>query len=88
VEVFTGTGSAERRLAVLGVGDHFGEIAVLQDVRRTATVRTLEPVAVLRISRDHTRQLTSSFKPFAEATSSRMTALASQEKPHPPPAVI
>jgi CRP-like cAMP-binding protein len=59
----------EKRLATLGVGSHFGEIAVLQNARRSATVRALEPVALLRLSREETRELNATFKPFAELTS-------------------
>lgn len=66
VEVVQQEGGNSEQLARLGPGEHFGEIAVLKDVRRTATVRALEPVAVLRISRDETRRLTETFKPFAE----------------------
>jgi CRP-like cAMP-binding protein len=72
VEVLATDGRAgEQRLAVLGPGEHFGEIAVLENRQRTATVRAIEPVAVLRISREQTQQLTASFKPFAELTTAR-----------------
>ena len=72
VEVLANDGRAgEQRLAVLGPGEHFGEIAVLENRQRTATVRAIEPVAVLRISREQTQQLTASFKPFAELTTAR-----------------
>ena len=77
VEVVRATpNGGEERLAVLSAGEHFGEVAVLQDVRRTATVRALEPLAVLRISRDQTRQLTSTFKPFAEMANARINPAA------------
>jgi ATP-binding cassette subfamily B protein len=40
-------------LRVLEDGDFFGEIALLQDVRRTSTVRALEPTLLLVLTRPH-----------------------------------
>jgi len=40
-----------RKLAVLETGDHFGEIALLSSVPRTASVRTLTPCIFLTLSR-------------------------------------
>lgn len=40
------------RAGILGSRDHFGEIALLLDIPRTATVRTITPVKVFRLDRD------------------------------------
>jgi ATP-binding cassette subfamily B protein len=50
-------GDAERMVAVLETGDHFGEIALLRDVPRTATVRTLSPCVFLTLQRGHFLEL-------------------------------
>ena len=44
-------GGEERTVAVLEKGDHFGEIALLRDGPRTATIRTLEPCLFLTLQR-------------------------------------
>jgi ATP-binding cassette, subfamily B, bacterial len=52
-----GQGDAERAVAVLETGDHFGELALLRDVPRTATVRTLSPCIFLTLQRGHFLEL-------------------------------
>jgi len=44
-------GEEERKLSVLSDGDHFGEIALIRDVPRTATIRTLTPCIFLSLRR-------------------------------------
>ena len=45
-------GEEGKPVATLGPGDHFGEVALLRDVPRTATVRAVEPGVVLSLSRE------------------------------------
>jgi ATP-binding cassette subfamily B protein len=53
VEVVTiGPTGEERRLAVLRDGDYFGEMALLDDAPRTATVRTRASSILLRLERE------------------------------------
>jgi ATP-binding cassette subfamily B protein len=46
-----GPRQAEQSLGVLQAGDFFGEIALLEDVRRTSTVRALVPTLLLALTR-------------------------------------
>ena len=50
-------GEAEQPLRVLQEGDFFGEIALLEDVPRTSTVRALVPTLLLALNRPHFRRL-------------------------------
>ena len=47
----------EQRLAVLQDGDHFGEIALLHQVVRTASVRTITPCIFLALQRGQFERL-------------------------------
>jgi signal transduction histidine kinase len=47
----------DRFLAILKPGDFFGEMALIQDAPRAASVRTVTPVVVLEIYRDHFEEL-------------------------------
>jgi CRP-like cAMP-binding protein len=44
--------SGGSRVGTLGPGDHFGEVALLRDVPRTATVRAVEASRVLRLDKE------------------------------------
>ena len=57
VEVLTGVGPAQRRIAILTDGAMFGEVALLDRQPRTAAVRTLVPTRLIRIDRSHVEEL-------------------------------
>jgi ABC-type multidrug transport system fused ATPase/permease subunit len=58
VEVTAHNGTAaERQINTLHEGDYFGEIALLMDVPRTATVRALGPVQLLTLTKADFRTL-------------------------------
>ena len=57
VEVFRRVGNHERPLAHLGEKECFGEMAILDEQPRSASVRALEPTTVLKIDRDSFREL-------------------------------
>jgi NADH dehydrogenase len=44
-------GGPEVRLATLGPGEYFGEVALMRDLARTASVRALEPTDVISLGR-------------------------------------
>ncbi len=52
VDVFYRAASKEHPVAVLGEKECFGEMAILDDEPRSATVRAAEPTMVLKIERD------------------------------------
>ncbi|HKG91841.1 MAG TPA: FAD-dependent oxidoreductase [Gemmatimonadaceae bacterium] len=58
---------AERLLAVLGPGQHFGETAVFSNVRRTATVRARSRVELVSLGRSEAVALSESSQQFAAA---------------------
>lgn len=57
VEVYRQVDSKEYLLAVLGAEECFGEMAILDDEPRSASIRAVEPTTVLKIDRDSFREL-------------------------------
>jgi hypothetical protein len=57
VEIFRRVDSTERALAYLGEKECFGEMAILDDQPRSASVRAAEPTTVLKIDRESFREL-------------------------------
>lgn len=57
VEILVSKGAEELPLAVLEEGDFFGEMAVLEDLPRTASARAATPCRLLRIDRQTFDQL-------------------------------
>jgi EAL domain-containing protein (putative c-di-GMP-specific phosphodiesterase class I) len=57
VEVLTGDGPGQRRIAILTEGAMFGEVALLDRQPRTASVRALVPTRLIRIDRSHVEEL-------------------------------
>ena len=57
VEVFRRLDSAEYPIATLGEKECFGEMAILDDEPRSASVKALDPTLVLKIDRESFREL-------------------------------
>ncbi|QJD85614.1 ABC transporter transmembrane domain-containing protein [Cohnella herbarum] len=56
-----------KRVAVLQDGDHFGEIALLKGIPRTATVKAMGPSVLLSVRREAFHQLTSEYPTILRA---------------------
>jgi zinc transporter ZupT len=67
VDAPSGESSAEHKLAELGPGQAFGEMALLSGGPRTATVRTLGEVDLMEIGREDFEQLVASDARIADA---------------------
>ena len=57
VEVLVSRDGQENRVAELGPGEYFGEIALLLDVPRTASVAATSDALVLRLKKDDFKSL-------------------------------
>ena len=57
LEVVKDSRAGEVRVAVLGGGDWFGEMAILDVQPRSATVRSLAPTMLVRMSPEHVERL-------------------------------
>ena len=65
-EVVKEINGAEQHLADLGTGDYFGEMAVLADVSRNATIRATKPMDVLLIPKADFNLLKASVPAFGD----------------------
>ena len=75
------TVSGRERVAALSDGDYFGEIALLQHVPRTATVRTLVPTLVLSLRNAHFQELLKRHPHLETRFRERTAALAKASGP-------
>src|SRR5438046_10581498 len=67
VEVVQDRDGTQTKLATLGPGDVFGEMALLDEFPRSATVRAVEPTTALGIQRWHFRGILESHPQIALA---------------------
>jgi NADH dehydrogenase len=67
VEVSRAGPAGPEVIATLGRGQHFGEVAVFQDARRTASVHALTPVELLSVGQGESKALGSALRSFGEA---------------------
>jgi len=75
----------EHEVGVLETGDHFGEVALLYDSPRTATVRTVTPSLFLTLQRAQFLELIARTPGLREALEQRMRAQAANESWRPLP---
>jgi EAL domain-containing protein (putative c-di-GMP-specific phosphodiesterase class I)/CRP-like cAMP-binding protein len=66
VEVLLEVGGEVRRVDVMGPGSLFGEIALLDRLPRSGTVRTLEPTSLMRIDRSFVDELLRTTDPLIQ----------------------
>lgn len=82
-EVLKQTAAGPQQVADLGPGEYFGEMAVMSDVSRSATVRAVTPVDVLLIARNDFNLLRTTVPAFGEVfrdLAARRAAAATDKK--------
>ncbi len=84
VEVLREVDGRSARVRTMQAGDCFGEIALLADTPRTATVRCLTPVDVVVLARDQLVALAEGYREFGNALRSRMTERLLIDRPGAP----
>ncbi|HEX2911643.1 MAG TPA: FAD-dependent oxidoreductase [Chloroflexia bacterium] len=67
VEIFREKGNQQIPVAILSDGEHFGESALIQGRRRSATARALGPVDLLSLGRDDFNSLAGTWLKFSES---------------------
>lgn len=83
VEVIRTDEGEARCVARLGPGKHFGEMAVFQNVRRTATVRAIGQVELIAVGGQEARVLGEAVQTFGEAVgprASRQITIADRDR--------
>lgn len=80
VEVSRGEGDQQEVLGSLSEGSHFGEVAVFEGSRRTATVTAKTRVTVLAIRRDMAETLSEALSSFQQSVSRMPKAQAHPDK--------
>ena len=81
-------GGAERRINSLQVGDHFGEMALLTDDTRSATVRAETDGEVLRLDRETFLRLLDDDPQVGRAVAAVLARRLRQRDPSSPAAVV
>jgi CRP-like cAMP-binding protein len=81
-EVVKKHGAGEERIAELKSGDVFGEMALLDEFPRSATVRALEPTTCLGIQRWHFRGILESHPQIALALLPMLTRRVRNAEAH------
>ncbi|MDF2724373.1 MAG: putative multidrug export ATP-binding/permease protein [Paenibacillus sp.] len=66
VDVYKAAAAGRHKVATLSDGDHFGEIALMYHVPRTATIITATPCLLLSLSYDHFHPLMEKFPSIRE----------------------